>query len=89
MNTPVHEYISTKQEFGDAQRLHRKNRPRSAANYCLWYAAIPIASLQYLVYFSAHWFMHPRAVTGNAIFWAAIALYLAVLLTFARWWQMR
>ncbi len=89
MNTPVHEYISTKQDFVDAQRLHRKNRPRAAANYWLWYAVIPIASALYLIYFAVRWFTHPRAVTGNAIFWAAVALYLAVVLTFARWWQMR
>lgn len=89
MNTPVHEYASTKRDFLDAQRLHRKNRPWSAVSYGFWYVVLPGGSVAYLLYWASLWFTHGRAAAIHNIVWAGLALYLASLLSFARWWQIQ
>lgn len=89
MDTPTHECISTKRDFLDAQRLHRKNRPWTALSYGFWFVVVPGASVAYLLYWASLWFTHGRAAAMNNVVWAALALYLAALLSFARWRQIR
>ena len=89
MNTPVHEYVSTKQDFADAQRLHRSNRPRFAVWYWLWYGVLPGLSVVYLMYWAALWITRGQGWALHNAAWAGLALYIAVMLPFGRWWQIR
>ncbi len=89
MNEPVHEYVSTKQDFIDAQRLHRSNRRWARVGYFVWFWVIPLVGLTLTL---AALIAHLR---GNvSLFYkllpaAAVGLYAAVLLPLARWNQIR
>ena len=89
MNTPVHEYVSSKQDFLDAQRLHRSNRPWTAVWYWLWYGVAPGLSIVYLGYWVVLWATHGWASALRDAGFAGFALYLAVLLLLSRWLQIR
>ncbi len=89
MTTPVHEYLATKRDFLDAQRLHRRNRPWTAILYWLVYWILPLAGACCTLYAASLWAKEGLRAVGGWMGPGVIGAYLALVLPLARWNQLR
>ena len=85
MNTPVYEYVSSQQEYVDAQRLHRRNRRSAALRYYLVFWLVPLLSVLFLLFTVTTWTAKGMDATQPFFSVAGLALYLVLFLTFALW----
>ena len=89
MDTPVHEYTATKQDFHDAQRLHRANRRWVAIGYYFWVWFVPLAGTALALIAGTFWLQGNRAGFYHLLPEAALGAYFAVVLPLLRWNQIR
>ena len=85
MDTPTYEYLVTKQDYNDAERLHRRNRPRAAVVYYVFFWLLPCVSAAYLLYTLIVFGLGGWRAVERHLAEASLALYLAILLPFAFW----
>ena len=89
MHTPVHEYLVTKSDFLDAQRLHRRNRPWTALNYWTFHVVVPIVGAICALYTGWLWIQGGSRAAGAWIPPGVLGLYFAILPPLVRWNQIR
>ena len=85
MLTPAHPYVITTADYNDAQRLHRRNRPRAAFTYYFWFWFLPGISIAFLAFTLVVIAIHGLLAAGRYMPAAGVALYLALLLPFCLW----
>ena len=85
MDTPVHEYVITRQDYNSAQSLHRSNHRRVSLMYYFWFWFLPAISIAFLLYtlvlIAAKGLLAAQAYTPLA----GWALYIAAFMPFLLW----
>lgn len=87
--SPTYEYVLTKQNFLDAQRVFRARYRRSALLYYLWYWVVPFIGLLVALVPVYYWLQHDRHMMSASFPLAGAGLYFALVVPVSRIFQIR
>lgn len=89
MDTPIYNYLLSKDNFLDAQRLYRKHSPKAALSYYFWIWTVPIIGLCFVLALVAAVITRREDLIRQLAPAAAAGAWFAIFIPTMRWWQLR